>query len=49
MLVLFLLFAGLRYFTRLYIVRNDENKDVQSIIMPILMNNCQKPQTRSFS
>ena len=30
LLLLYLLFACLLYFTCLYIVRNDENKDVQS-------------------
>ena len=31
MLLLYLSFACLLYFTCMYIVRNDENKDVQSI------------------
>ena len=35
MLLLYLLFACLLYFTCLYIVRNDENKDVQSLSINI--------------
>ena len=41
LLLLYLLFACLLYFTYLYIVRNDENKDVQS-----MFNQCNRHEIK---
>ena len=38
MLILYISFAYVLYFSSLYIARNDENKNVQSYIVPLILS-----------